>query len=274
MLLTVNGLITRSYDTGNRDRVLHIITEEAGRLSVLCKGGGSHKTGSAASVTQLYTWGNYEIYRGRSDDLYWFRSGSINRQFFSVTGDLSRMALAAYLCDLASELTDENSPVPETATLLRMMLNTLYVLSERDTPCSLVKGTVELRAAALMGYQPDLTACRTCHEVYPETAYFDVHNACFVCERCQAEANRRLGTLRADRPDEDDWRHSRLILPLSAGTLAAMRYALVAPDRRIFSCKIADPADARAFEHAAETYLLAQLDHTFDTLKFYREVAD
>lgn len=272
MLITVNGLVTRSYQTGNHDRVIHLITEENGRLAVMVKGGTSLRSREAASVTQPFTYGNYELYRGKGGDLYWLRSGSVTRHFFDVTVDLSRTALAAYLCDVATELTDEESGIPETATLLRMLLNTLHALAETDKPCELIKGVFELRAAALMGYQPNLTACYRCGDGYPANAYLDVMNGRLVCADCQSALNRLHGRVQEAQAVEMGER--RIICPLTAATLAAMRYALTAPDRKIFSFSLATDEEIHIFARAAETYLLNQLEQDFDTLKFYRSVAD
>ena len=52
MLITVNGLVTRSYLSGDHDRVIHIITEDHGRLAVMVKGGNSKRGGGAAAATK------------------------------------------------------------------------------------------------------------------------------------------------------------------------------------------------------------------------------
>ncbi len=275
MLITVNGLVTRSYPSGDHDRIIHVLTEEYGRLSVMVKGGQSarSKRDNAAACTQLFTYGNYELYRGRSGDLYWYRAGSVNHHFFSVTADLGRMALATYLCDVATELSDEDSHIPEAATLLRMLLNTLHVLHNGDKQVALVKGVFELRAAALMGYQPDLTGCAFCGRGYPDHAYFDIMNGRLICADCQTERNRRYGHM-ADLREAEERGERRIICPITASTLAAMRYALTAPDRKIFSFTLKDREEEHTFDRAAETYLLNQLERDFDTLHFYRSVVD
>lgn len=270
MLITVNGLVTRVYPTGNNDRILHILTEEHGRLSVMVKGSASRKKDNTASATQLFTYGNFELYRGRAGDLYWLRNSSPLQYFYGVTRDLSTMALATYLCDVATELCAEEDVFPETEDLLRMLLNTLYALSEGKKPHMLVKAVFEMRLAAMMGYQPDLTACARCKNVYPDNAYIDIMNGRVICADCQTELNR---TLR--RPEvEEELGERRIICPVTASTLAALRYALAAPDRKIFSFTLADEEELRLFSHVAETYLLNQLEQDFDTLKFYRSVAD
>ena len=180
------------------------------------------------------------------------------------------MALAAYLCDVASELTDKDAGEEETADLLRMLLNSLYTLDRGSKPGYIVKGVFELRAAAMMGYQPNLMGCALCGEGYPTEAYFDVMNGRIICADCQTKRNRRL--LRGVNPDEE-LRERTVICPVSASVLAAIRYALTAPDQKIFSFALKDEEE-HAFGRAAETFLLHQLERDFETLHFYRSVAD
>ena len=115
MLITVNGLVTRSYPSGDHDRLIHIITEDRGRLSVIVKGGGSQRGGATAACTQLFTYGNYELYSGNNGDLYWFRGGSVLTSFYRLSSDLERMSLATYLCDVACDLTEKNAAAEETS---------------------------------------------------------------------------------------------------------------------------------------------------------------
>lgn len=269
MLITVNGLVTRSYPSGDHDRVIHIITEDHGRLAVMVKGGNSKRGGGAAACTQLFTYGNYELYSGNNGDLYWFRGGSVLSSFFNLTASLVNAALAAYLCDLASEMTERESGDVETSELLRMLLNSLYALEKGMRSPALIKGVFEIRSAALMGYRPNLVGCVLCGEGYPNEAYFDIMNGCMVCADCQAKRNRLAGRL---YEAAEELGERSIICPLSDSVLAALRYALTAPAGKIFSFALADEEEERCFGHTAETFLLNQLERDFDTLHFYRSI--
>ncbi len=271
MLITVNGLITREYRTGDKDRVLHIITEEYGRLSAIVKGSTARKKDATSAATQLFTYANFELYRGQSGDLYWVRSCTPIKHFFNLTSDIVTMALAAYLCDVASDLCAAEHAIPETDELLRMLLNTLHVLNERSKPPALVKAVFEMRLASLMGFCPDLTGCALCGVGYPNHAYMDIMNGRIICADCQTRLNRRSPiTVERDR----ELGERRIICPLTASTLAALRYTLASPEKKIFSFTLQDPEEQRLFTNLTETYLLNQLEQDFDTLKFYRSVAD
>ena len=273
MLITVNGLVTRSYPSGDHDRLLHIMTEDRGRLSVMVKGGNSKRGGATSACTQLFTYGNYELYSGNNGDLYWLRGGSVLTSFYKLSEDLARMSLASYLCDVASDLTDKNVAVEETAELLRMLLNSLYTLDRGTKPAALVKGVFELRAAAMMGYRPNLIGCDVCGTGYPDEAYLDVMNGLFVCADCQAKRNRLVGRV-WEREREEEMGERSIVCPLSASTLAAVRYALAAPESKIFSFALLDDETAGSFERVAETYLLNHLERDFETLRFYRAVVE
>ncbi len=275
MLTTVNGLITRIYPSGNRDRILHIITKERGRVSAIIKGSTAGKNPDLAAATQLFTYTNFELYQKSGGDLYWVRAASANRHFFKLADDLVAMALATYLCDVASDLTAEEDTFPETDELLRLLLNTLYVLSEGLKEPAHVKAVFEMRLAAMMGFQPDLTGCAHCGEAFPEAAYMDIMNGCLICADCQTALNRRARlSPEARLAEEHELGLRRIICPLTASTLAALRYTLTAPEKKIFSFALSDPEELRRFGHVTETYLLNQLEQDFDTLKFYRSVAD
>lgn len=277
MLTTVNGLVARSYPSGDHDRVIHLLTEDRGRLAVMVKGGGSSRGAIAHSCTQLFTYGNYELYRGKKGDIYWLRTGSVLSPFYELSTDIARMALATYLCDVAADLTPEGEGDEEGAVLLRMLLNSLYVLCRGDKPLPQIKAVFELRAVSLMGYCPDLTGCGSCGESDPADAYLDILNGCLLCADCRAKSNCRpmRGILSFGEPLQGGEEiESRPLCPVSPSVLAAMRFILSASEKRIFSFAMKDEEEERGLERAAETFLLHQLEKEYETLRFYRSVAD
>ena len=271
MLITADGLVIRSYPAGDNGIMLHILTPDRGRISVMAKGVHSKgKTGGQlASITQLFTYANYELYR--KGDMYWLRSGSVLNAFYNLSEDITRMSLATYLCSVADELSDEGE---EASALLRMLLNSLYALDRGQKSHRIIKGVFELRAAAMSGYAPNLMGCDICGEGYPENCYFDIMNGRLVCADCQTKLNRArnpfINEKSLDSGDEDGTRN--IITPLSSSALAAMRYALAAPDEKIFSFNLKSDEDEIYFARAAETYILNQLERSFDALDFYHSV--
>jgi hypothetical protein len=95
-------------------------------------------------------------------------------------------------------------------------------------------------------------------------------NGRLICADCQTKRNRLGGVEKSD----DATGARSIVCPVSASVLAALRYVLTAPDKKIFSFSMKDSEEERSLERATETFLLNQLERDFDTLHFYRSVAD
>lgn len=276
-IITTDGLVLRVYPRGESDSLIYLLTPERGRLAVIVRHGRSGHD-KLASVAQLFTWGNFEL--SDSHGILWLRGGSVHSSFYGLSRDLSDMALGAYLCDLAGEVVYAADPPPpgegptdEMATfgerILRMLLNSLYALEREMRPPALIKGVFELRTAALAGFCPDLRACALCGDSYPVESYLDVSNGRLICDRCK----RRLDW-EGNIPRQDEKLGERsVIIPLDVSALAAMRCALAAPDRRIFSFELG-VGETERFALATETFLLHHLEREPDTLHYYHTVAE
>lgn len=260
----VNGVVVNVRNTGDHDIYLSLLTAEHGRITVLSKGGKSLR-GSQMGLCQLYTYGNYEIYQRGS--LYILKDGEPIRSFHELSEDLDRMNLAAYLCALVLELTDEGEEAPE---MLRMLLNSLHAISRELYPQPIIKGAFEMRAAAISGYAPDLDACAFCGEKDGKELYLDVMNGALLCSDCLQKKGKRVSLPNA----YDDIREAEVLCPLTPASAAAMRYVLSTPQSRLFAFDLCDPDDLRVFAVSAETYLLSHVGHGFDTLDFYHTMRE
>lgn len=260
----IDGLVLRVRDMGEGNRYLSVLTAEKGRITLLAKGSRSMK-GPQMAVSQLYTYANFEYYR--RGDFYILKGGSSIQSFYALSADLDRLNLAAYLCDLTAELTDEGEPAE---SLLRLLLNSLYAISRDLYPQELIKGAFELRAAVISGYAPDLDACAVCatHE-QEEVLYLDVMNGALICPTCLGKRSPRAVAL-----DYDEIREAELLCPVSAAVLAAMRYAATAPLERIFSFGLTDGDDLACFARTAESYILSHLGRGFESLHFYHTLRE
>ena len=124
-VFATDGIVTRVNDVGTSDKLINIITPKHGRIAVMVKGGRS-PSNKNTPISQLFTYGNYEIYSKGS--MFWLRGGSIINPFYDLSTDISKMSLAAYLCDLANEMTDEDDG--ENYEILRLLLNSLYLIEK------------------------------------------------------------------------------------------------------------------------------------------------
>lgn len=259
MLFATDGIITRSCETGKGDRLVNIITPERGRLGVLVKGS------KLASLSQVFSYGNFEIYEKNS--MYWLRGGSVTRSFYSLTDDLERMALASYLCDVANEMTDENE---DASQMMSLLLNSLYALSQELKKPSLIKAVFELRTSFFSGYCPEVSGCVYCKKQYAESVYLDVSGGRLICSDCLQKRSKK----RIVFSSEFDYSEEKTLLcQLTPSSLAALRYILSSPPSRIFAFELKDERELKDLCSLAEAYLLEHVERGFDTLDFYKSVS-
>ena len=183
------------------------------------------------------------------------------QSFFDIRKRLEGLALASYLCEILSDVTVSEAD----RELLRLSLNSLYAIAKGQISLSKIKAAFELRAAAILGFLPDVLACREC-EKKDGDFYLDVMDGSLICADCRAE-----GEVAFD-PREDDGHERRLLCILPEGAKIAVGYVIYSPLERIYAFRIGDE-DMRFFSLAAETYLLNHLERSFKTLDFYKEVA-
>jgi DNA repair protein RecO (recombination protein O) len=258
-----DGLITRIHEIGAADKLINLITPEKGRIGVMVKGGKSPNS-KTTPISQLFTYGNFEIYEKNS--MYWLRGGSVINSFYGLSGDIARVALATYLCELANELTDEDEDCSE---ILRLLLNSLYLVSRGEKSQEIIKSVFEMRAAAISGYLPELFGCAYCHADFSDYLYLDVMGGKIVCTECQAKRGQRIP--RVSKEFDADPEVS-VLCGISPSTLAALRHIVSASEKKIFSFALKDDDDMRDLSRACEAYILNHLGRSFDSLDFYKMV--
>lgn len=263
MTFATDGLITRVHEIGASDKLVNIITPDRGRIGVMVKGGRSPNS-KLTPISQLFTYGNFEIYEKNS--MYWLRSGSIMTPFYELSSDIEKVALATYLCDLANELSDEDEECDE---LLRLLLNSLFLIGKGEKPSELIKSAFEMRAAAISGYLPELYGCAYCHSSVAELIYLDVMGGKLVCTECQAKRGKRVPRISKDFDDDPE---ASVLCGMSPSALAALRYIVSAPDKKLFSFELKDVNDLYDLARATETYILNHLGRSFDSLDFYKAI--
>lgn len=263
MLFSTDGLVLRATDTGEHDRLLLLLTPENGQISVMAKGARSSK-GRLAALTQPFVYGNFELYR--KGDMNWLRGGSVTEYFTGVHEDMVKLSLAAYMADVAREITGE---YVSGVDILRMTLNALYALSRGHVEPRLIKATYEWRAAGFSGYMPEMSHCRICRREPTDTVYLDVMNGGLICADCIKR--RSAAAVGEARAAYDDTQYSNdLLIPMGLGAVAAAGFVLHALPERVYAFRIKTAQDIDDFCRAGEAYLLNHLECGFYSLDFYK----
>ena len=256
MLTEVTGLVLRSVNLGEADRLITVFTKEMGTVSALVKGVRSLKNRNL-SATQQFCYSNIVLFK--KGDKYWVREANLIESFFGLRDSIEALSLAGYIVEVLSDVTTAESE----SDLLRLALNSLYAISEKKYSMRKIKAAFEIRAVSIIGFMPDVLHCAECEES-KGNFYFDIMGGEIVCYSCHERAVREHKYL----PDDGE---RRLIAILSEGAKIALGYLIHSPLERIFAFSITDE-DMEILARATEEYLVNQLERSFKSLEFYKEV--
>ena len=256
MLIEVRGLVIRTVNIKENDRLITIFTEEMGAITALARGARSLKSRKMSSTMQ-FCYGNYVLYQ--QGDKFTIKEAELIESFFDIRDSIDGLALANYIAEVLSDVTVEEAE----KDLLRLSLNSLYAVSTGKYSIDKIKAVFEIRAASILGFMPDILACHSCGERAGDF-FFDIMGGIIECRACREKAAK----MRVEHPDPHE---SHIISILSEGAKIAMGYAIYSPLERVFSFNISDD-DMRLFAKSAESYLLNQLGHSFRSLDFYNSV--
>lgn len=255
--ITVKGLNVRETDMGEGDKIITLVTDEFGRLTVIGKG-VKYLRSRHMVACQPYAYSQYTL--RKSKKYYYIEETELIDCFFDLRGDLDKLSLAAYICDVCCDVSVENQADPE---MLRLTLNTLYAISNKDIPLKKIKAAFEFRCAAVLGFCPDLTACDKCGKGVHDRMYLDVMNGRLLCGDCKPITEK-------EEMFEDNGT-ARMYYILTDDVLNAMRFIVYVPCSKFLSFNI-DEDGLHLLSTYCEGYLINHLEHGFNTLDFYKNL--
>jgi DNA repair protein RecO (recombination protein O) len=241
------GLVLRETNYKETDKILTVLTRDMGKRTV--KARGCRRKGSRlAASAQLLVYSDMTLFEYR--DYTSLNEAESLEQFWGIRRDIELLALSAYFAEVTEAVAEEGITQPE---LLSLILNSIYALDKLAKPRVLVKAAFELRLMCLAGYEPLLDACAQCGEETPGQPLLNLSDGVLCCARCIEEMG------------------GGNTLPLPGGALDALRHIACGNPKRLFSFAL-DPVSLAALGAVTEGFLLTQLDRSFRTLDFYKEL--
>ena len=242
MFKTVNALVLREVRYKEADRILTVLTDTDGKLTVKARG-ALRKSSRSAAATQQLTYAEMTLFGNKGR--WTVNEASVKEAFAGLREELERFALGAYFAECLEAFSVEDQP---DEALLQLGLNSLYALSRALCPAEKIKAAFELRLMCLSGYAPELGRCAVCGKE-PEEPCLSLDRGQICCRGC--------GYAMGERCD------------LTGGALDAARHICTAPARQMLAFRIGDDALLRLAD-AAERYLLRRAERGFSTLDYYK----
>ena len=246
MKFKTKGLILKQQNIGERDKLVWVLTDSHGILRAFVRGAKSIKSPKCAG-TGLLSYSSFTVFEGR--DSYSIDEAVATEQFVGLRRDIVNMSLAQYFCELCLHLCPTGQ---EAAEHLRLLLNSLYLLSRQKRPALQIKVCFEMRLITLCGYMPDLVMCAQCGVYEAPEMVFVPSTGKLYCASCAD----RLGVQGAR-------------LPFAAVT--ALRHTVYADADKLFSFELKQEL-LEPLSLASERYVAYMTQKDYPTLQFYKSM--
>ncbi|GAE24714.1 DNA recombination and repair protein RecO [Halalkalibacter wakoensis JCM 9140] len=182
MIQKVEGIVIRTTDYGESNKIVTLFTRELGKVGVMARGAKKPKNRLAAA-SQLFIYGTFVFQQSKG--LGTLNQADIMDSFREVRGDLFRASYATYIVELTDKLTEERNRNPYHFELLHQ---TIHYLNEGIDPDVLLR-IYEMKMLAVAGIKPELDQCVSCQST-EVPAKFSIRHAGFLCKRCASKDER------------------------------------------------------------------------------------
>ncbi|WP_254901238.1 DNA repair protein RecO [Tuberibacillus sp. Marseille-P3662] len=170
------GIILKSVDYGEANKILTVLTRKHGKIGLMAR--GAKKANSRlSSISQVMSYGQL-LYK-KSQGLGWVSQGEILNGFRHLKSDIVPMAYASYVIDLTNQLIDQNETNP---FLFEWLLHTLNYMDEGLDPKVLTL-IYDVKMLPQAGIAAELDGCAHCGRFNLPMA-FSVTNGGFLCAGC------------------------------------------------------------------------------------------
>ena len=244
MKITTEALVIRENSIGDNDRLVTLMTRDMGVINAFAVGAKSIKSRRGAA-TALLSYSEFTL--DKKKDSYKITEAEVKRVFFDAGSDIETLSLATYFCELSYFLCPHDDSCGD---FLRLVLNSLYFITEKEKPLNLIKAITEFKIAAISGYEPNLISCSDCGKYEENVMYFSFTDGCIFCEKCK---------------------RNDALIPVNIDLLKAMRHIIYSDFEKIYSFTLSND-NINALSSITEKYLIYQTERNYKTLDFYKSI--
>jgi len=193
MLKTVTGIILKTDDYGDSDKILTVFSKEDGKIPVLYKRAKILKKGGGA-VSQLFAVSEYSCFVGKN--FYIHNQSMLLKSFAELQKSLKKLAAASYMAQLINYAYENYQKDERAYMLLLYCLGKIEKGSEEN-----LLGYValfQMKLLAITGYSPMLDSCVVCGKDSALDS-FDIAEGGVMCEECARVAQKYNHISETDR---------------------------------------------------------------------------
>lgn len=227
-LIKVKGIVIKEVQYKDNDKIITILTDTLGKVSCIAK--GAKKTNSPILANAQYlVYNEFVLYK--RNNFYYINSATVVDTFYNLRVDLDKLEIVFDFTRLLQKVTDENQ---DTENILKLFLNTLYILNKLDKNKDLVIATFRIKLFCILGFIPSIVKCSSCGQAFKElnskdSVYYDYVSNVFCCNECVKDKDKRR------------------YIKINKVTLIAIEYIMKSNIKRVFSFELKSINELKLF---------------------------
>jgi DNA repair protein RecO (recombination protein O) len=178
MLLKTQGVVTKTVNYGEGDKIITLLSDKFGKIQTMAKGARRTKSKLIAG-TQLFCHGEFLLFKGKN--WYYIDQVEIISTFYKIRNDLIRLSYGTYLIELVNEITQPEQP---PGRLFDLTVESLEMLSDESADPEIILRAAELKALDFAGFRPHLNRCVSCGHA-ENLLYFSPSAGGILCKNCE-----------------------------------------------------------------------------------------
>ncbi|MDI9461376.1 MAG: DNA repair protein RecO [Saccharofermentanales bacterium] len=233
------AFVLKSVPFGQKDRLLHLFSEQQG-LSVAMAYGASSSKSRLQAVTMPFVLAEYEIFYYK--DRITIDAGDLIEAFLPLQQDIAKLTAAAHLSQVTIDSLVQGVAEPAAYKLWGY---TLHELCHSDDP-AIVAQIAAFRLISDLGYAPWLNDCICCHAEIDQRGCFSFPDSGLVCSKEQI--------------------NQEACIYLSQPAIASLLYIVQADYKILFNFKISNRVRSELLSFI-DLYLTEKLEKQYTRLK-------
>lgn len=244
-LIKTKGIVIASATSADNDKILTVLTQDLGKISVFCKGAKKNKS-TLLNVAEYLSFSNFILFKS-SNDKYSLNSAEIIELFYNLRIDIEKLNYATIMTRIIYDVVQENQ---YSEDILQLLLNSLYVLSNTNKNNDLILAIFELRILALLGYVPIVNVCVECGKPMLESMnefHFSIKGDGVKCDICS--------------------KLDKSIINLNKTSFMAFIYILTSEPKKLFSFDVPEES-INELKLLAQVYIGEKLEKEYKITKY------
>jgi len=174
----VKGIVLKSKDYKDNDKLLTILTLEKGKILVKAKGVKKPKS-KLKAYCQSFCFGNFEL--ALSNNMYILTGVEEIENFYNLTTDYNKFSYAFCVLEIIDKICYENQEY------VKIFIDSLKCLQQMnnglDCKLALIKFIIDILNSE--GFNLNLTKCSCCKTPLVDKIFLDLNKGEILCSQCK-----------------------------------------------------------------------------------------